>query len=123
MIKNPQFQIFPIDEEESMRTSMKTIVEDSERGSLQSIQQINNSIKNTNPAQGEEEIDRSQSVTPMSQPAQTPQQQPIEELEQMYNAFTPNAATPPFNAPDDDFRNIHREDEVENPISNDEIAR
>jgi len=40
----------------------------------------------------------------------------------MYNAFTPNAGPPPFDAPEDDFRNIHR-DEVEKPISNDEIAR
>jgi len=40
----------------------------------------------------------------------------------MYNAFTPNVATPPFDAPEDDFRNVHR-DEVENQFSNDEIAR
>jgi|TARA_B110000285_G_C14944402_1_gene523607 hypothetical protein len=50
---------------------MKTIQEDSERGSLQSIHQINNSIKNTAAPNGDE-MDRSQSVTPMSQPAQTP---------------------------------------------------
>ena len=44
----------------------------------------------------------------------------------MYNAVTPNVGTPPFDAPEDDFRNLHRE-EVEQasgkPLSNDEIAR
>ena len=37
MIQNPQFQIFSIDEEESMRTSMKSIKEESERASLDSF--------------------------------------------------------------------------------------
>lgn len=103
-----------------MRTSMKTIQEDSERGSLQSIHQINNSIKNTAAPNGDE-MDRSQSVTPMSQPAQTPQP-PVDKFEQMYNAVTPNGATPPFDAPEDDFRNVHREEGAE-AMTNDEIAR
>jgi len=40
----------------------------------------------------------------------------------MYNAVTPNVPTPPFDAPEDDFRNVHRE-EGEKTMTNDEIAR
>jgi hypothetical protein len=40
----------------------------------------------------------------------------------MFDSVTPNLGTPPFNAPEDEFRNLHREDD-ENAISNDEIAR
>lgn len=42
----------------------------------------------------------------------------------MFNAVTPNQGTPPFDAPEDDYRNLHRgEEEKEIAISNDEIAR
>jgi hypothetical protein len=40
----------------------------------------------------------------------------------MYNAVTPNGATPPFDAPEDDFRNVHREEGAD-AMTNDEIAR
>ena len=58
-----------------MRTSMKTIQEDSERGSLQSYKQINDSIKDTPQP---EEMDRSQSVTPISSRKAEEQPQSIE---------------------------------------------
>jgi len=47
----------------------------------------------------------------------------------MYNAVTPNAGIPPFDAPEDDFRNVHREEEDQSihsahgGMTNDEISR
>jgi hypothetical protein len=42
----------------------------------------------------------------------------------MFNAVTPNQGTPPFDAPEDDYRNLHREeDHGHNGLSNDDIAR
>jgi hypothetical protein len=41
----------------------------------------------------------------------------------MYNAVTPNGGPPPFDAPEDDFRNVHRDEGGGPAMSNDEIAR
>ena len=114
MIQNPQFQIFSIDKEEkeSMRTSMKSIQEESQRMSLDSIKiinQVSNQVENE-----ALEMDRSHSQTPISASyaPETPYPQTDEPT-----IPTPNRGTPPDGAPENEFRNLHREDQGETPDS------
>lgn len=79
---------------------MKSIKEQSERASIESFK----NQSQVQDAKDSQELDRSQSATPMSIHEPTP----MPENDQI--PTTPYTGTPPRDAPEDAYRNLHRED-------------